>query len=91
MIKLRQSEIDRACEGYTIVTRPQSGGGVMVATVWVKTKEILWSHIVKNGEVHYEIHSQLRMLDKMGGGWPMASKSRHRGWKKIQEQLDSGR
>jgi hypothetical protein len=91
MIKLRQSEIDRACEGYTIITRPQSGGGVMVATVWVETKKIVFSEIVRNGEIQTEIRQQLRMLDKLGGCWPMANKSRHRTGKKFQERLDSGR
>ena len=90
-ITITKKEIDRACAGYTIVTRPQSGGGVMVAAVAVETRDILWSEIVRDGEVHRKIHQQLRMLDKCGGGWPMASKSRHRGWEKIQDQLDSRR
>lgn len=85
MMKLRQSEINRACDGYTIAVRPQRGG-VMVATVWIETGKIVWSQIVKNGEVQTEIREQLRTLDKLGGGGNMASRSRHRTGEKWNKQ-----
>ena len=87
MIKLRQSEIDRACNGWTVVVRPQSGGGVMVSTVNIEDGRV-WADagtIVKNGEVQSEIRQQLRMLDKLGFDIPMANKSRHRTGRKMSE------
>jgi len=87
MIKLRQSEIDRACNGWTVVTRPQSGKGVMVTTIHVKTGQVWESNVVKSGEVHNEIWRQLRMLDKCGGmAGLMGDKSRHRIGRKIEER-----
>ena len=85
MIKLRQSEIDRACNGWTVVVRPQSGDGVMVSTVNVNDGTVWTSSIVKNGEVQSEIRQQLRMMDKLGFDIPMADKSRHRTGRKMSE------
>lgn len=87
MIKLRQSEINRACNGWTVVTRPQSRGGVMVTTIHVETGQVWASNVVKSGEVHNEIRQQLRMLDKCGGmAGSMGDKARHRIGRKIEER-----
>ena len=87
MIRLRQAEIDRACNGWTVVARPRSGGGVTVTTVNVETGQVWASIVVKTGEIHSEIRQQLRMLDKCGGmAGPMGDKSRHRIGRKIEER-----
>jgi hypothetical protein len=83
MIKLRQSEIDRACNGWTVVVRPQSKDGVMVSTINVNDGTVWSTCIVKNGEIQSEIRQQLRMLDKCGHDNPMAEKSRHRTGRKM--------
>lgn len=89
MIKLRQSEIDRACNGWTVITRPQNDGGVMVSTINIHDQSIWMTNIVRNGNVHDEIRGQLRMMDKCGFDVPMADHARHRPGKKIlKQQLD---
>lgn len=79
-MKLRTSEILRECNGLTVVVRPNSAG-VFVATVSIWDDTIIFSHIVKDGEVGKEIASQLRMIDKCSSRYPMASSSRSRNFK----------
>jgi hypothetical protein len=84
-MKLRQSEIDRACNGWTVVVRPQSTGGVMVMTVHVESGIVWDCALVKNGEIQTEIRQQLRMMDKCGYDIPMADRSRHRTGEKMNK------
>lgn len=81
-MKLRQSEINRACNGWTVVVRPNKGG-VMVAIVNTESGMIWSQSVVKNGEIQSEIRQQLRMMDKLGFDIPMADRSRHRTGEKI--------
>ena len=64
-MQLRESERNRACDGYTVVVRPNVRGR-FVATVRVEDCAILFSGIVQDGEVHREIASQLRLAAKCG-------------------------
>jgi hypothetical protein len=86
-IRLRQSEIDRADNGWTVVVRPQSGGGVMVATIHIPSNKTWEISIVKNGEVQTEIRLQLRMMHKCGWDLNMADRSRHRTGEKMTRRL----
>lgn len=84
-IKLRQSEISRASNGWTVVVRPNKDG-VMVATVHVESRMVWSQSIVKHGEVQTEIRQQLRMMDKCGFDIPMADRSRHRTGEKMNRK-----
>jgi len=89
--RLTQKEIARADEvvdsqgntiRYTIITRPQAGGGVLVAAIDVDTGNP-WGptapQVVKApNRVDREITSILRWIDKMGWNSGMASSSRRR-------------
>ena len=89
--RLTQKEISRADEvvdsqgntrRYTIITRPQAGGGVLVAAIDVDTGQP-WGptapQVVKApGRVDREITNILRWIDKMGWTSGMASSGRMR-------------
>jgi hypothetical protein len=83
-MKLRKSEVDRASNGITVVVRPQKNKGVMVSTIRLASKsratvnQVIFTNIVKNGQIGSEIKSQLRMINKCGVNCPMAADSRHR-------------
>ncbi len=69
-IRLTPKELGRADGRWTVVVRPQAGGGWMVAVVNIENGLPMNQRVVyvdDREEVRVAIHDQLRMLDKMGG------------------------
>jgi Glu-tRNA(Gln) amidotransferase subunit E-like FAD-binding protein len=79
-IKLSAKEIRRASDdGYTVVTRPQPDGLVMVAIVNLKTcLPVFKPSFVTKDLVSKAVAEDVRMLDKCGLGDHMAWASRDR-------------
>ena len=87
-IRLTPKEIARQDQGYTVVVRPQAGGGYMVAVVkidgneGVLTGNKLWERYVKTSEgIQAEVKDLMRDLDIYTRNSPMGDASRDR-WKK---------
>jgi len=68
-------------DGWTIVTRPQADGGIMVAAFDVKTGMPWGSHVTivdSKADLPRVIKQETHLLGSMGFGDDMASSSRHR-------------
>jgi len=79
-INLTQKEIQRACDGLTVVVRLQASTNLyMVAAVNVQTGlPVFKPSMVSKSEIHKAVRTELRMASKCGMGGSMADASRFR-------------
>jgi len=78
-IRPNAKEIARSDGDYTVVSRPQSDGTILVAAVTVPDGQVISYDIAESKmEVGYKIKQLLRNLHKLALGGGMAESSRHR-------------
>lgn len=77
--EIARSDSAGADVDYTVVSRPQSDGTILVAIVTVPDGQVMSYEIAESKmEVGYKTKQLLRTLHKLGLGGDMAESSRHR-------------